>query len=318
MRRRTLLGLGGAAGVAAAAGLPAWFGYRRAMAAARQRIARPTNATMTRFGAMQWAEAGHGTPVLMLHGTGGGFDQGLLFARRLSAAGWRIVAPSRFGYLGSDFPDDPSPANQADALADLLDALGIDRVSVIGGSAGAISAIEFAIRHPGRCHALVALVPATYAPDRPPMRPNATGAAIMRHALQSDFLFWLGITLSKDAMTATLLATDPALVRAAPLEEQARARAILQGILPVSERIQGLLNDAEQAGNPAPQALDMIEARTLAISLQDDRFLTLDAARHIAKSVRGAKLASYPTGGHIWIGHDAEIFAEIDRFLRAA
>jgi dienelactone hydrolase len=40
----------------------------------------------------------------MIHGTGGGFDQGLLFARRLVDAGYRVIAPSRFGYLRSDFP----------------------------------------------------------------------------------------------------------------------------------------------------------------------------------------------------------------------
>jgi pimeloyl-ACP methyl ester carboxylesterase len=271
---------------------------------------------MTRFGAVQWAEAGAGPPALMLHGTGGGFDQGLLFARRLSDAGWRIIAPSRFGYLGSDFPDDPSPANQADALADLLDALAIDRLPVMGGSAGAISAVEFAIRYPDRCSGLVALVPAAYAPGRPPMRPNAVGAAIMRYGLRSDLLFWAGMTFAEDRMIGTLLATDPALVHAAPPDEQQRVRAILDSILPVSARSRGLLNDAMQAGNPTPQALDRITAPTLAISLEDDRFLTIDAARHISVSVPGARLLTYPTGGHVWVGHDAEIFDAIDTFLR--
>jgi pimeloyl-ACP methyl ester carboxylesterase len=266
---------------------------------------------------VQWAESGRGPPILMLHGTGGGFDQGLYFCRPLSEGGWRIIAPSRFGYLGSDIPDDPSPANQADALADLLDRLGIDRIPVMGGSAGAISAIEFAIRHPDRCSALVALVPATFAPNRPPMRPNALGAAIMRHALRSDFLFWTGMSLAEDTMIATLLATDPALVHAVAPEERIRAREILHGILPVSSRTRGMLNDARQAGDPEPQSLKAISAPTLAISLEDDRFLTLDAARHIAATVRKARLVTYPTGGHIWIGRNRAIFAEIDAFLRS-
>jgi hypothetical protein len=30
-----------------------------------------------------------------------------------------------------------------------------------------------------------------------------------------------------------------------------------------------------------------------------------------------ARLISYPTGGHVWVGHDAEMFADIDAFLRA-
>ncbi|SPH18655.1 2-hydroxymuconate semialdehyde hydrolase [Defluviimonas aquaemixtae] len=318
MKRRAVLGIGGLAAAAAAVGFPAKQRFDHAVAEARGRIAAPTRLASTRFGMVQWAEAGHGPPVLMLHGTGGGFDQGLLFARRLSGAGWRVIAPSRFGYLSSEFPADPSPAHQADALADLLDALAIDRIPVIGGSAGALSAIEFAIRHPERCEALVTLVPAAFAPDRPPMRPNALGAAIMRYGLQSDFLFWAGMTLAEGRMIGTLLATDPALVQAASPEERARAGEILRSILPVSARARGLLNDALHAGNPTPQELTAIAAPTLAISLEDDRFLTLDAARHIAQTVPGAKLLSYATGGHIWIGHDAEIFAEIDAYLRQA
>ena len=86
---------------------------------------------------------------------------------------------------------------------------------VIGGSAGALSAMQFAIRHPDRCAALVALVPAAFAPDRPPPRPpNALAEAIIAYGLRSDFLFWLGMTMGEDAMIGTLLATDPALVHA--------------------------------------------------------------------------------------------------------
>jgi pimeloyl-ACP methyl ester carboxylesterase len=62
--------------------------------------------------------------------------------------------------------------------------------------------------------------------------------------------------------------------------------------------------------------LGRITAPTLALSLADDRFDTLAAARHIAATVPDARLVSYPTGGHVWVGHDAEVFAEIDRFLR--
>ena len=98
-------------------------------------------------------------------------------------------------------------------------------------------------------------------------------------------------------------------------EEQERIKDILWNILPVSQRAAGLFNDAKLAGNPAPMALAGIKAPTLAISLEDDRFLTVDAARHIAASVPGACLIIYPTGGHIWIGHDGELFGAIEEFL---
>jgi pimeloyl-ACP methyl ester carboxylesterase len=116
-------------------------------------------------------------------------------------------------------------------------------------------------------------------------------------------------------MTGTLLATDPALLRMVDPVEAARGRAILWNLLPVSRRADGLINDARLAGRPAPSALDRISAPTFAISVEDDRFGTARAARHIAASVPGARITIFPTGGHIWLGHDAELFDQVDAFL---
>jgi 2-hydroxy-6-oxonona-2,4-dienedioate hydrolase len=301
----------GLAGAVLLAGGATW----RAMSADRARTRGRSTVFQSRFGAMEYAVMGDGPPVLMIHGTGGGFDQGLDFADPLCAR-WRIIAPSRFGYLRSAFPDNPSSERQADAFVDLLDELGIGRAAVIGGSAGALSALQFAIRHPSRCNALVALVPAAFAPGQPPVRPpNMLAQAIIEYGLKSDFLFWLGMTLNENAMIAALLATDPALVRNAEQGERARVRAILRNILPVSDRARGLLNDARQTGNPTAMALAAIRAPTLALSLEDDRFATFAAARHIAASVSGARLVVFPTGGHVWVGRNQEVFAEVDRFL---
>jgi pimeloyl-ACP methyl ester carboxylesterase len=213
-------------------------------------------------------------------------------------------------------PPDASSANQADAFVDLLDHLEIERAPIIGGSAGALSAIEFAIRHPQRCSALVALVPAAYAPGRPPVvPPTALTQAIIDYALRSDFLFWAGMQLNEAAMVRALLATDGAIWRSAAADDRERVRAVLRDILPVSERAAGFANDAKLAFNPAPQQLEKIRAPTLAISLEDDRFETAAAARHIAASVAGAQLVVYPTGGHIWVGHHSDMFAVVARFL---
>ena len=115
--RRVVLGLGvAAAGASAAAGLTG-LAYGYDMERARALVAPELSKVIpTRFGDLEYAEAGTGTPLLMVHGTGGGFDQGLFFARRFIDAGYRVIAPSRFGYLRSAFPDDPSSENQADAL----------------------------------------------------------------------------------------------------------------------------------------------------------------------------------------------------------
>ena len=316
--RRALLGLGVVtAGLAAGGGLTA-LTYTNSIAQARSLVAPELSKVVpTRFGDLEYAEVGTGTPLLMVHGTGGGFDQGLFFAKRFSEAGYRVIAPSRFGYLRSVFPADPSSENQADAFVDLLDTLRIEKTAIAGGSAGALSALAFAIRHPDRCAALLPLIPASYVPRATPV--ESVPPAQMQMALtvlRSDFLFWLAIVTMPDFLTEALLATKPALVKAADRGEQERARHILESILPVSRRVDGLLNDARLAGNPAKMAIETISAPTLAVSYEDDGFGTAAAARYIGEHVPLARVHVFPDGGHIGIGHDAESFALIDSFLK--
>jgi len=314
--RRLLLGLGVGAGALAAGGGVTALSFSAAMARANAAVSPELSSVITgRHGDLEYAEAGSGTPLLMIHGTGGGFDQGLLFARPLLERGYRVIAPSRFGYLRSSFPAEPTSANQADAFIDLLDHLGIERIAVAGGSAGALSALEFAARHPDRTAALLPIVPATYVPGRTltQTQPPDIGPAML--LLRSDFLFWAAVNLVPDLLTGNLLATDPALLETVSPIEAARARDILWSILPVSRRADGLMKDAMLAGNPAPSDLAAITAPTLTISVEDDRFNTAAAARYIATTVRAARTIIYPSGGHIWLGHDAELFASIDSFL---
>lgn len=316
--RRTLLGVGAAAVALTAGSGAVAIAYSNGMRQANARVAPELSKIITsRFGDLEYAEAGTGVPLFMVHGTGGGFDQGLLFARRFSEAGYRVIAPSRFGYLRSTFPEVASSENQADAFVDLLDALQIEKVAIAGGSAGALSAMAFAIRHPDRCAALLPLIPASYVPRDTPVQsvpPDQMQMAMT--LLRSDFLFWAAIVAMPDFLTEALLATDPKLVKAADPDEQKRAQLILQSILPVSRRAEGLINDAKLAGNPAKMAIETITAPTLAVSYEDDGFGTAAAARYIAEQVPNARAHVYPEGGHIGIGHDEESFVLIDSFLR--
>lgn len=292
--------------------------YAADLDAARERVAHGSRMVATRAGPVEVGISSEGTrPLLMVHGTGGGFDQGLHFAQRLAAAGWQVIAPSRFGYLRTPFPADASSEAQADAFAHLLDALGIERLPVLGGSAGALSALQFALRHPQRCAALVPIVPATHVPGRASTPAPAPWAeSVIASLLSSDFVFWSGLMLAPAVMVKALLATDAEVVARADVHEQARVRRILWQILPVSARARGLVNDARLASRPAPMALEHIRAPTLAVSMQDDRFGTHAAAQHIAATVPGARLLSYASGGHVWAGHDVELFAQVDAFLR--
>ena len=81
-----------------------------------------------------------GPPLLFSYLLFGGFDLGLGAADAYLGDGFGVIAPSRFGYLGSSLQAGATPADQADAYAVLLDALGVERTAVVGFSAGGRSA----------------------------------------------------------------------------------------------------------------------------------------------------------------------------------
>ena len=126
------------AAVAALAAIAVAVLYCVDLRAAREHLEGRSETIQTAAGRMQYADAGSGPPLLMIHGTGGGFDQGLLFTEKIARSGVRVIAPSRFGYLRSSFPDDHSSEAQADAFVALLDHLKVGKVVVAGGSAGAL------------------------------------------------------------------------------------------------------------------------------------------------------------------------------------
>lgn len=98
----------------------------------------PAQTVSTTAGRFEYAQAGEGPPALSLHPAVGGWDAGLGMAAPLWANGVRVIAPSRPGYLGTPPQTGPTPLAQADALAALLDALGIDSCVVIGHCAGGL------------------------------------------------------------------------------------------------------------------------------------------------------------------------------------
>lgn len=311
-RRHWLLGAGAGALLGA--------GYVRsrfnvAVDRSEQRVAGRSSTFSTPFGAVEYAVAGRGSPLLMIHGTGGGFDQGLRFASAIRQRGHTIVAPSRFGYLRSDFPADPSLANQAYAFVALLDYLGIDRLPVIGGSAGALSATAFALRYPDRCKALVLLVPAANVDGRDPVEMSALQASAVQALLNSDLIYWSALQTAPEWLIGTLLATDPALLSTVSPRERARAFGILSDIMPIHARAKGMFNDARQAGRPAPMDFSRLSMPVLVISAEDDRFGTAATARRIAAVAPHAELTVLPHGGHIWLGHDEAIAERVQAFV---
>lgn len=105
-----------------------------------------------------YLEAGAGPPVVLVHGSGPGVTA---YANwRLTMPGlaphFRVLAPDMAGFGFSDKPGGVADlAAWVGQLTGFLDALGIERASVVGNSFGGSIGIRLAVDHPDRVDRLV-------------------------------------------------------------------------------------------------------------------------------------------------------------------
>ena len=293
--------------------------FERDLSAAIELAARGSTVVETRCGAIEVQQAGQGIPLLMIHGSGGGYDQGMAWARPLVQHGVRVIAMSRFGYLRTPRPTDASPEAQADAHICRLDALGIAKAAVMGVSAGGPSAMQTAIRHADRVSALVLVVPIAYKPgtvadSAPPI--SGERDALLLRLLGSDILFWTALHVARDPLIRHVLATPPEQVAAATQAERARVNDLVDRILPVSSRAAGLRDDTRLGKRLGPYALESIRLPTLVVSARDDGFGTFAVAQYTASRIAGAKFIGFEQGGHLLVGHDVEVQAAVVTLLK--
>ena len=285
----------------------------------RARTASSTGGRMvsTTAGPIEVAEAGTGMPLLSIHGAGGGYDQGLSNAAGLVGGGFRVIAPSRFGYLGTPIPANPSPSAQADAHAALLTELKVDKAVVVGISAGARSAIELALRHPERVAALILIVPATYSPADPVAIEGSRGSQLALWLVNAgaDFAWWATEKVAPSVLIR-FIGVPPEIVAAAPTEDRNRVMQIVRSVQPLSRRYPGINIDSNPTLPRLP--LQNVNTPTLIISARDDLFNTLPAAEFTAAAIPNARLVVYDRGGHLLVGHEREVRALIGDFLKQA
>ena len=102
-----------------------------------------------------YRQTGAGPVVLLLHGIAGSSATWEPVMQHLSG-NYTIVAPDFIGHGGSDKPvGDYSLGSFANWTRDLLDALGIERATVVGQSFGGGVALQFAYQFPDRCERVV-------------------------------------------------------------------------------------------------------------------------------------------------------------------
>lgn len=248
------------------------------------------------YGDIEYTEAGSGPPVLVVHGSGGGYDQGELIAQAVLSADFRITTPSRFGYLRSTIRENATWDEQAHAYAFLLDHLQIDRVAVVAMSHGGPSALLFAVLHPERVSSLT-LISCGVAPSSSSdqAQANEKGEALTL-IFKYDLAYWVISTFAKGQFMELMGANDEVIAGLSHTQRQMVER-IIDFMNPVSLRSAGVSFD-NKAKLPGAR-IAAIRAPTLVLHAEDDTLQLYQNAEFAAATIPDAKLVSFERGGHV-------------------
>ena len=248
------------------------------------------------YGKMSYVDVGEGEVILSVHGIFGGYDQAFETCKDF-AADFRILAPSRFGYLGSDIFGKGTPSEQASAYAELLDSLGIDKVYLLATSAGGSIAIRFALDYPERTKGLILYCSAMPFPEKPDKYAEYAGPPAF---LCNDFAMFLMSPLFEPIM-----GMEP---------------STIYSMLPVIKRKEGVVLDAgvtnpDMARNFDDYRIEEMQVPVLILHSKDDKLASYKDVENALQRFKNCTFVSFETGGHLMTGHSEEVKKAVSDFI---
>ena len=242
------------------------------------------------------SEGASRAPVVMLHGGGPGASAWSNFAGNLPvfAGQFRTLLVDQPGFGRSAKP--PVAGNyftfSADALAGLLDEMGIDRVHLIGNSLGGGTAVRFALNYPERAGRLVLMGPGglslnVFAPD-----PTEGVKRLM------EFSAPPGPSKEKLAAFLRTLVFDQRLITDELVEERFAAATDPEALAAMASLGASFFDPATAEDGLLWRDAHRLRNRVLLIWGREDRVNPLDGALVALKLIRRAQLHVFGGCGH--------------------
>jgi pimeloyl-ACP methyl ester carboxylesterase len=261
----------------------------------------------TARGDMEYAVQGEGVPHLWIHGSPGGYENALAGRGAYPNLYTNVmtIGASRPGYLRTPLSSGETFEAQADLVAALLDELHIERAVIVASSGGGYVGLQFALRHPQRCVALVLMSPSIS------YEPNAEGPPPRGLWIPMEFAMWAAGRSVGDLMMKGFDRHDP------------RQAAVLQRVMPthISRRVPGAINDGLQRRDPGIDRwpLERISVPTLLIHGDADENSDYAGSVRVAAQVPGARLVTFEGGDHyLPITRLEEVQAHVRAFVAAS
>jgi pimeloyl-ACP methyl ester carboxylesterase len=285
----------------------------------------------TKKGRIEYVDRGEGPTLLVFHDAPGGYDQAILLGSLFAEEEFHLVAPSRPGYLRTPLTTGRSLPEQADAMAALIEMIGISRVAVLASSFGAPAALQFALRYADKVAALVLLSPAlTISAVDQKTFPIDLGQLIDER-LEGDFGAWVALeSLQKDPRILLdgivqnesdgTQAEHEALVEYTLENSDQREwfESLIETFVPPSAREAGVRNDLQQLRTLNDLPLEQIVVPTLIVHGTADKLIPIAGSEAMAARIPGAIFHRVDGAGHlVELGPKAaEVQSKILEFLR--
>jgi non-heme chloroperoxidase len=234
--------------------------------------------------------AGSGPPVLLVHGLTASSEDWGPVAERLVDQGLEVVAVDQRGHGRSTLGRAPfSPRQLGDDLAQVIEALDLDRLVVVGHSMGGMAALSLAVGHPGLlADRVVGLV----------LVSTTARIAGLRNRLSIPIAAQLPATVPAALNDSTLVLGAVALSAVGPHPSLNLLRQSVSSYTRCPEATRQKAT-AGLAGFDVSGQISAISVPTLVLSGRHDLLVPFHDSEQIAASIPGAVLVPIEGAGHL-------------------
>lgn len=257
----------------------------------------------TSEGKIEYTLAGQGKPILFIHGGHTNCNE-MIFQKGLDPNKFCFITPSRPGYGQTPLTNEnKSPKGTADLNIGLLDKLEIQKASIVGISAGGLTAIEMAANYPDRVDNLILMSALTkkwfVGTDK-----VYTGAKKFFSPKMEKFtwiLYRLFFKLFPKLMTKTMF---KALSKFRPIEYTNDEFNELKEMTFNFRSYEGFDNDLDQTIDQ--QILTQIKCSTLILHSNYDNQVDISHPENAKSKIKNSRLVTFNNHwGHLlWLGTD--------------
>jgi 2-hydroxy-6-oxonona-2,4-dienedioate hydrolase len=235
---------------------------------------------------LHYIEAGSGAPVVLLHGLGG---DGSRWAPNIAelAKDFHVFALDQIGYGQSDKPlANYHTGMLAEFLVDFLNAVNVQKASLVGNSMGASVALYTAVHYPAKVNAIVLADGGGFRPAAAPAAAAPSAEALRRRALQNS------TTREETREFFRILFHDKSLVTDKMVDEQLAMR--LRSAFTISK-----IQEAGDRGSLSEEEVRGVKAPTLVVWGKYDELANPAGADRLERTIPGAKKVIIDNCGHM-------------------